>query len=69
MTLMVMTGADLRRCLLGFICFDSLDQRYQRSMLLGVPLAKPRVGLSAPSPRADYRTPGFPLLSLTRSTR
>ena len=33
---------------------------------LGVTLAKPRVALSAPSPRADYRAVGFPLQSLTR---
>ncbi len=34
---------------------------------LGVPLAEPRVALSAPSPRADYRAAGFPLQSLTRN--
>ena len=34
---------------------------------LGVPLAKPRVALSAASPRADYRAAGFPLQSLTRT--
>lgn len=43
--------------------------RPQRSRRVGVPLAKPRVALSAPSPRADYRTVGFPLQSLTRNFR
>ena len=33
----------------------------------GVSLAKPRVALSAASPRADYRAVGFPLQSLTRN--
>ncbi|HMC97193.1 MAG TPA: hypothetical protein VKG92_06055, partial [Flavobacteriales bacterium] len=38
----------------------------KHSGCLGVPLAKPRVALSAASPRADYRAVGFPLQSLTR---
>ena len=38
----------------------------KRDSCLGVPLAKPRVALSAPSPRADHRAVGFPLQSLTR---
>ena len=33
----------------------------------GVPLAEPRVALSATSPRADYRAVGFSLQSLTRN--
>jgi|GEM_PF-3523807 hypothetical protein len=40
----------------------------KHSGCLGVPLAKPRVALSAASPRADYRAVGFPLQSLTRTS-
>jgi hypothetical protein len=34
---------------------------------LGVPLAKPRVVLSATTPRSQSIAAGFPLLSLTRT--
>ena len=63
-----MSNTERRSAALGHfdIHHSVFDVRY---FFLGVPLAKPRVGLSAASPRADYRAPGFPLLSLTRSTR
>jgi len=38
-------------------------------MDLGVPLPKPRVALSAASPRLDYQPVGFPLQSLTQTAQ
>ena len=52
MTLKERITTDQRTILSAFIC--ALRLRYQRSILLGVPLAKPRVGLSATSPRRRW---------------